>query len=123
MSVIRWMVKTTDRIGMIQDVVQVFSREGVSISSMEVSTGQIFIKFHVDTASRLEEILKRELLYHTDIIDIIDIALQPYEQGKKNCKLFWSRLTMGLSVWIMKGPSAISIPQQQACFMLSKGKQ
>jgi transcriptional regulator of aroF, aroG, tyrA and aromatic amino acid transport len=83
MAVIRWLVKTTDRIGMIQDVVQVFSREGVSISSMEVSTGQIFIKFYVNAASRLEEILKRELLVHTDIIDIIDIALQPYEQREK----------------------------------------
>jgi len=83
MSVIRWMVKTTDRVGMIQDVVQVFCREGVSISSMEVSTGRIFIKFHVNTASKLETILKRDLRYHSDIIDIIDIDLQPCEQREK----------------------------------------
>lgn len=83
MSVIRWMIKTTDRIGMIQDVVQVFSREGVSISSMEVSIGQIFIKFNVSAFNRMEETVKKELLRYADILDILDITLQPYEQREK----------------------------------------
>lgn len=96
MSAIRWLVKTTDRVGMIQDVVQVFSREGVSISSMEVSAGQIFIKFHVNEANSLEETLKRELLNHTDVIDIINIALQPYEQREKELQAVLESATDGI---------------------------
>lgn len=96
MSVTRWLVKTTDRIGMIQDVVQVFSREGVSISSMEVSPGQIFIKFYVTAASRLEDLLKRELLAHTDVIAINDIALQPYEQREKELQAILESTNEGI---------------------------
>ncbi|SFM07974.1 sigma 54-interacting transcriptional regulator [Pelosinus propionicus] len=86
MTAIRWMLKTGDRIGMIQEVAQVFSQEGVSIKSMEVSAGQIFIKFHLDGAhlnSKIAEALKKELLNHNDIHDITNIALQPYEQREK----------------------------------------
>lgn len=84
MTVIRWMVKTGDRIGMIQEVAQVFSHEGVSIKSMEVSTGKIFIKFHLDDDdNKIRESIKKELMNHKDIQDIINIALQPHEQREK----------------------------------------
>jgi TyrR family helix-turn-helix protein len=83
MTVIRWMIKTSDRIGMIQEVVQVFSREGVSIVSMEVSTGQIFIKFYLNDAATIKGSLKKELLKQKDILSINDIPLQPYEQREK----------------------------------------
>lgn len=88
MTVIRWMLKTGDRIGMIQEVAQVFSHEGVSIKSMEVSTGQIFIKFHLDgdlldDNNKIADSIKRELLHHSDIHGITNIALQPYEQREK----------------------------------------
>lgn len=83
MTAIRWMLKTSDRIGMIQEVVQVFSREGVSIVSMEVSTGKIFIKFYLNDENETKESLKKELLNQHDILSINDIALQPYEQREK----------------------------------------
>lgn len=83
MAVIRWMLKTSDRIGMIQEVVQVFSREGVSIVSMEVTTGQIFIKFFLNDDNKIKESIKKELLNHRDILTINDIPLQPYEQREK----------------------------------------
>ncbi len=96
MSVIRWLVTTTDRIGMIQDVVQVFSREGVSISSMEVFPGQIFIKFSVHSGSRLDEILKKELLYNTDITAITDTALHPHEQREKELQAVLESVNEGI---------------------------
>lgn len=122
MSVIRWMVKTTDRIGMIQDVVQVFSREGVSISSMEVSTGQIFIKFNVNTLSRLEETLKRELLYHADIIDIIDIALQPYEQREKELQAVLESANDGILGLDNKGTIRYINPAAAGLFHIDPGE-
>lgn len=82
MTVIRWMVKTGDRIGMIQEVAQVFSHEGVSIKSMEVSTGKIFIKFNLDN-NKIGESIKEELMNHRDIQDVINISLQPHEQREK----------------------------------------
>ena len=84
MTVIRWMVKTGDRIGMIQEVAQVFSHEGVSIKSMEVSPGEIFIKFHLDDDdNKIREGIKEELMNHQDIHDVINISLQPQEQREK----------------------------------------
>jgi TyrR family helix-turn-helix protein len=86
MAVIRWMVKTGDRIGMIQEVAQVFSHEGVSIKSMEVSTGVIFIKFHLDDDNETGESIKRELLNNKDVKGISNITLQPHEQREKELK-------------------------------------
>lgn len=87
MPIIRWLLKTDDRIGMIQEVAQVFSLKGVSIRSMEVSTGQIFIKFYLDdptdAKNSTEECLKRELLQHQDVQSIVTIPLQPHEQREK----------------------------------------
>ena len=79
MTVIRWMLRTSDRVGMIQEVVQIFSREGVSIVSMEVSTGQIFIKFYLHEAHTIVKALKKALLNQEDILNIKAIPLQPYE--------------------------------------------
>ncbi|WP_312561295.1 sigma 54-interacting transcriptional regulator [Anaerospora sp.] len=88
MTVTRWLLKTDDRIGMIKEVSQIFSHEAVSIISMEVSTGQIFIKFFLEddplhTKNNLEELLRKELLKHKDIKSISSIALQPQEQREK----------------------------------------
>jgi len=87
MPIIRWLLKTDDRIGMIQEVTQVFSLKGVSIRSMEVSTGQIFIKFSLDGPpdgkNSIEEGLKQELLQHQDVQSIVTIPLQPHEQREK----------------------------------------
>lgn len=96
MRVVRWLVTTTDRIGMIQDVVQVFSREGVSISSMEVFPGQIFLKFQVMPGGRLAEILQQELLCHSDIIAITDTALQPHEQREKELQAVLESVNEGI---------------------------
>jgi len=84
MTVIRWLLKTGDRIGMIQEVTQVFSHERVSIKSMEVSPGQIFIKFHLDDDdNKIGKSIKKELMNHRDIQGIMDIPLQPHEQREK----------------------------------------
>lgn len=84
MTVIRWKVKTGDRIGMVQEVGQVFSHEGVSIKSMEVSPGEFFIKFHLDDDNnKIGEAIKEELMNHKDIHDVINISLQPHEQREK----------------------------------------
>jgi len=68
---------------MIQDVVQIFSRENVSISSMEVSPGRIFIKFHLNNRSEIEESLRKTLIKLADVVEIVNIALLPHEQREK----------------------------------------
>lgn len=88
MPVIRWLLKTDDRIGMIQEVARIFSDEKVSIQSMEVSTGQIFIKFYLDddpanAGNTAEEAIRTELMNHSDIRSITPIPLQPQEQREK----------------------------------------
>lgn len=83
MRVIRWLIRTSDRIGMVQDAVKVFFQEGVNILSMEVFAGEIFIKFNQGHSGHNLELLKAKLLSQADVIEVFPIALQPYEKRAK----------------------------------------
>ena len=96
MIVIRWMIKTIDRVGMIQDMVTIFSIERVSIDFMEVSSGQSAVKFRLDADSGRKEILKNKLLSHPDILDVVDIPLLPYEQGEKELQTILESASDGI---------------------------
>lgn len=81
--IIRWLLYTRDRIGMIQDVVKVFSRESVSINAMEVLPGRIYIKFGLDAQGADRDFLKTELLKQKDVRQVSEIDLLPCEQKEK----------------------------------------
>lgn len=49
-QIVRWMVRTEDRLRMTLDVVQVISDAGINILAMEVSAHHIFVKFRADPA-------------------------------------------------------------------------
>lgn len=94
MAVIRWLIKTSDRIGMVQDVVEIFSHESISISSMEVSTGKIYIKFSLNDVH--EELLKQELLSQTDVLEVMPIALQPQEERERELQALLESASEGI---------------------------
>ena len=96
MNVIRWLIRTSDRIGMVQDVVRIFSHEGISIHSMEVSAGEIFIKFNQSDDSRNLEPLKKALMSQVDVIEVVPIALQPHEKRARELQALLESASEGI---------------------------
>lgn len=96
MTVIRWLIKTSDRIGMVQDVVRIFSHEAVSISSMEVSAGEIFVRFNRSDGNNNEVSIEQELLSQTDVIEVIPIALLPHEQRARELQALLESASEGI---------------------------
>lgn len=96
MGIVRYRLKTDDRIGMIQDVVQVISREHISINAMEVSAGQIFIKFILDDGNKSEKALREILINQADVIEVAEIALLPQEEKEKELQAILESANNGI---------------------------
>lgn len=96
MGAVRWLIRTSDRIGMVNDVVGVFFQEGISILSMEVFAGEIFLKFNGDRDIHRLEPLKSKLLSQADVIGIVPIALQPYEKRAKELQALLESASEGI---------------------------
>ncbi|SET08225.1 sigma-54 interaction domain-containing protein [Anaerobranca gottschalkii] len=75
----RWKIETKDRVGMVLDVLKVFSDEKLSIDVMEVKSKQIFLKFKCPNP----EIIREKLLAEKDILNIEEIPLLPVEKKEK----------------------------------------
>lgn len=93
---IRWLIKTADCVGMIQDVVKIFATADIDISSMEVTTGHIFIKYRLHKSEEVKELLRRRLLFHAKVSDVVDIDLQPNERKEKELEAILESTSDGL---------------------------
>ncbi|KKM09139.1 hypothetical protein SY88_20470 [Clostridiales bacterium PH28_bin88] len=87
---------------MVQDVMTVFSRMDISINSMEVSIGTIYVKFLATNKGKLITI--RDLLLAVpDVIDVLDTGLMPYEEREQQLKAILQSVNEGIVAVDTKG--------------------
>lgn len=93
MSLIRWCLTAKDRVGMVLDVVQVFSRFNVNLSAMEVAPGEAYVIFD---GSGEEAALKEALLEHVDILEVSNVELLPQEKREKQLQAILQSISEGV---------------------------
>lgn len=89
----RLKINTTDRVGMVLDVLKVFAPLGIDIQAMEVEPGSIYIRF--PDGSRFSEIHDR-LLSLQGVHTLDEIASLPQEQRRREIQAMVEAVSEGL---------------------------
>ncbi len=102
MSIFRWKISTKNRIGMVSDVVKVFSDVKINISSMEVYPCVIWIKF-AETEENKPGRVKNHLLALADVINVEPAAILPQEKKEQQLRLILDTINEGIVAIDQKG--------------------
>ncbi|MCK4257719.1 MAG: sigma 54-interacting transcriptional regulator [Halanaerobiales bacterium] len=92
---IRWKIVTDNRVGMVHDVLRIFSEEEISIISMEVIPEQIHIKIEEINFEIVKKLWNR-LYSIPGVSEICDVEVLPYEEREQQLRTVLNSVSEGI---------------------------